>query len=182
MLAIKQQLLICAIAVLALSFSACNSSSDSLPDEISMPDGIEVVSLTLNGGKDIDIGSGKTGISVTVTLNKAVPEGEWAIIAYAVRDKELIPGAPLCVGFVGMTNSDGTSATRDNSFYLVCDDGKVAGRAVSSVYGMDDWDRSSGERSTKIYIQHVEGIKTFLGATIGITGVKSDKINAECPD
>jgi hypothetical protein len=118
---------------------------------------------------------------VTVTLNRAVPEGEWAIIAYAVRDVELISGLPLCVGFVGMTSGDGTTETRENSFELVCEDGKVAGRATSSLYGMEEWDRSSDERRTGIYVQHVEGIKTFMGITIGIEGVKSNRITVSCP-
>ena len=176
-------LLTIAIIVTVLFFiSACKSSSEALPDEIILPDGIEVVSLELDEDEAGDLpASGTRGFSVKVTLNRAIPSGEIGIIAFAVRDVELVAGLPLCVGFVGMTNSDGTSVTRSNVFNLVCDDGKVAGRAISSAFDMDDWDRSSGERSTRIYVQHVAGIKTFLGAEIGIDGVKSNKIRVECP-
>lgn len=165
-----------------LLLSACSTSNELLPDEISLPDGIEVVSLELSEDEAGNLpASGRQGFSVTVTLNRAVPEGEWAIVAYAVRDVELIAGLPLCVGFVGMTSGDGTTATRENSFELVCEDGKVAGRATSSLYGMDEWDRSSGERRTGIYVQHIEGIRTFMGITIGIEGVKSNRITVSCP-
>jgi len=175
------------VIVLSLLLSACGttkitSGGTSLPAgfEFNLPDGVEVVSIDLNGGKDVDLGGGRVGLSVAFTLNKPLPAGEIFIIPYAVRIVTLIHGTPLCVGFVGMTNADGTSATRNNSFELVCDDGNVAGRATSSAFGMADFDRSSGKRSIGIYVQHLEGFKTFLGDTVGITGVKSNHITASC--
>jgi len=173
--------LLCIVATM-LSLASCRTSSETLPDEITLPDGIEVVSLELDEDEAGELpASGTRGFSVRVTLNRAIPSGEIGIIAFAVRDADLITGAPICVGFVGMTNSDGTSVTREDVFNLVCDGGDVAGRAISSAFDMDDWDRSSNERSTRIFVQHVAGIRTFLGATIGIDGVRSNRIQVECP-
>ncbi len=159
------------------------SGGDSLPTgfEFNLPDDIEVVSIELNSDKDVDLGSDEVGLSVTITLSESVPEDIGYIIPFVVRDVELIGGKPLCAGFIGMTSADGIDASRDNIFELVCDDGEVAGRAISSSYGMDDYDDSSGERSTSIYVQHLEGIKSFLGLTVGVKGVKSNKIKATCP-
>ena len=182
MFTLKFRTIAMCIVIVAVLLPSCRTTTEDLPDEITLPDGIEVLSLELDEDEAGDLpASGTRGFSVTVTLNRAIPSGEFGIIAFAVRDVELVSGLPLCVGFVGMTNGDGTSVTRANVFNLVCDDGDVAGRAISSVFGMDDWDRSSGERNTRIYVQHVAGIRTFLGATIGIDGVKSNRIRVECP-
>jgi len=171
-----------ALGSLIVLLSACKTTSEGLPDEISLPAGVEVVAMELMEAEAGELpGSGTKGFTVTVELNQAVPSGEFAIIAYVVRDSEVIRGEPIAAGFVGMTSSDGTTASRSNNFNLTCVDGDVAGRAISGAFGMDGFDRSTGERNTRIFVQHAEGIRTFLGATVGVKGVKSNRIRVSCP-
>ncbi len=182
--AVAKYHLMISVSLLACSFllSGCPASKETISDEMSLPDGVEVVSLGLDEDQSGELPAGGRRFSVKVKLNRALTTGEYAIVAFAVRDQELIAGKPLCVGWVGVGVSDGVGpVTREDRFELVCEDGKVAGHAVTSSYGEDEWDRSSGERSTGIYVQHLEGIKTFLGMPVGIKGVKSNRITIECP-
>jgi hypothetical protein len=164
-------------------FPGCATTSDELPTECTLPSGVSVVSMELDEDDAGDLpATGLEGFDVSVNLNRALQSGEVAIVCYAVRDKELIAGLPIAVGFVGMTSVDGSRATREDSFNLTCVDGDVEGRtAQSGIDGMDDWDRSTGERNTKIYVQHLEGIETFIGLPTGIDGEKSNKIRVKCP-
>lgn len=174
------QTLIGALTIMGLF--GCATTGDGLAEECSLPTGVTVASITLDEDQAGDLpASGETGFRVTVELSQAIPEGTLGIICYAVRDSEIIRGMPLAVGFVGMTSADGTRATRENSFNMTCDDGEVAGRAATSAMGMDDFDRSSGERSTRIFAQHLEGLRTFAGNVIGMTGETSNRIRLTCP-
>lgn len=165
-----------------LGLSACATSQEGVPDVCSLPDGIEVATLQLDDSQAGEINAtGETGFRVTATLTDSVPQGELAVVCYAVRDSEVVRGAPLAVGFIGITSGDGDSATRDDNFRMTCDDGEVAGRAITDLNDMDDFDRSSGERSTRIFIQHLEGIRRFAGMDVGIRGETSNRIRVSCP-
>ena len=172
-----------AMAVLSMTVLGCGTTpSDEVPDEFELPAGVEVVSIELDEDDEGDLpSSGRKGFSVTVTLSGSLPSGSAVIIPYIVRDVELIGGRALCAGFVGMSAADGVSATRTDSFFMECVDGEVVGRASSDLWDMDELDDSSGEGSTRIYAQHYVGLKTFLGWTTGVEGVKSNKIRVSCP-
>ncbi len=171
------------MAPCVLTFVGCTPSSGGFGDECELPVGLEVVSMSLDEDEAGELpATGEHGFSVTVELNRAITSDESPVlICYAVRDSELIGGLPLAVGFVGVSTADDETITRAESFNMTCDGGDVAGRAVTSLYDMDDWDRSSGERSTRIYVQHLNGLRTFLGLTVGISGESSNRIRIECP-
>lgn len=171
------------IALSTLLLSACATRSDTLPEECNLPAGVTVTSMELDTSQAGDIAAtGETGFSVTVELSRELEGDEIAIVCYAVRDAEVVRGAPIAAGFVGIRSVDDDGiASRDNSFNLACDNGEVAGRAATSAFGMDDFDRSTGERSTRIFVQHLEGIRNFAGMEVGIQGETSNRIRVSCP-
>ena len=162
--------------------SACKTT-DVASEGCELPPGVSVVSLELNEDQAGELpASGEVGFTVTATLNRSLTGDEFAMVCYIVGDSEVIRGDPIAAGFVYISSSDGDSATRDNNFNLTCEDGKVAGRAISSINDMDQYDRSTGERNTRIYVQHPEGLQSFAGLlTVGVNGPKSNRIRVECP-
>lgn len=172
---------LCAIILL----TGCNNIPKAddveaaLPSECSMPDGVEVVSMSLNESQAGDI-NGTRDYDVTVELNRRLNSGELAIICYAVRDKQINPNNVIAAGFVGVTSADSNVVTREDSFSLKCNnDNDVEGaQTISFLESMND---TSNERSTKIYVQNIEGVRSFLNIPTGIKGEKSNKIRVECP-
>jgi len=165
-----------------LLLSACTITQEGVPEECSLPEGVKVVSLALDESQAGELpATGEAGFSITVELNRALTDQELATVCFAVREAQLGGAKPLAMGLILLTSADGLTTTRDNIFRLTCDNGNVAGRAISDLYDMNDRDRNSGERSTKIFVQHLEGIRTFAGIEIGIKGVKSNKIRVSCP-
>ncbi len=153
---------------------------NSLPSECSIPDGVEVVSMSLNENQEGDINNSPKGYDVTVELNRRLNSGELAIICYAVRDKQINPDNVIAAGFVGVTSADGNIITREDSFLLKCnEDNDVEGAQTISF--LEDMNDTSNERSTKIYVQNIEGIRSFLNIPTGIKGAKSNKIRVRCP-
>jgi hypothetical protein len=151
-----------------------------------LPDGYKVVELAiLEKDDEVELsGSEKRAFTVSVRLNRAIPEGAPAVVPFLVRDKELIQGLPLAVGTVGvLPGRDG--GTNSTAFYMVCEDGDVAGRTCcpGDIYGnLEKWDRSSKERSTKIFVQYGEELREVLGITVGVVdAVESNRIRVTCP-
>jgi hypothetical protein len=155
------------------------AQNTSLPDECTLPDGVSVTGISLDDNQAGEInGTGLTPFSVTVTLNRALVDGEFAAVCYAVRDVGLIIN-PIGGGVVGILPGQGATATRDESFNLTCDsNGKIAGSSLSLASAMDS---SSGERSTKIYVQHTLDIQRVAQIPTGIKGEKSNRIRVSCP-
>jgi hypothetical protein len=170
-----------------LGLTSCGTTSSGLSTEelLSLPDEYKVTALALEEKDSVELpASGKRGFTVTITLNKALPEDKPAFVPYLVRDKELIQGQPLAVSVIGV-GAGKASATRSNSFYMECDDGKVAGRTAlpGEAYGkLEQYDRSSGERVTKIFVQYGEELRQILGITVGVVAaVESNRIHVSCP-
>jgi len=168
-----------------LLLSACTITQNGVPDDCSIPEGVEVVSLTLDESQAGELpATGEARFSVNVELNRALTDQEIATVCFAVRESQIGGAKPLTMGLIILTAGSMTSdrtATRDNVFMLICKNGNIAGRALAIRSDMSARDRNSGERSTKIFVQHLEGIRTFAGIEIGIKGVKSNKIRVSCP-
>ena len=176
------------IVPIAIALSACSSSTTEELDEYCIiPDGVEVVSITLDEAQEGEITeTNGRGYRVTVELNREIEDDEACIICLAVRDRELVKGNPLAVGWIGVntvTDDDGISA-RDNVFILFCDNGNVAGRAILDQiggYDLTQFNGNSGERSTGIFVQHIESFRTLSGNIVGIQGRTSNRIRVSCP-
>ncbi len=169
-----------AVILLTGCDSIPNTDEIELPSECSIPDGVEVVSMSLNESQAGDINNSPKGYDVTVELNRELEDGELAIICYAVRDKQINPNNIIAAGFVGVTSADSNVITREDSFLLKCNsDNDVEGAQTISF--LEDMNNTSKERSTKIYVQNIEGIRSFLNIPTGIKGEKSNKIRVKCP-
>jgi hypothetical protein len=178
--------LTCLLSLMATALvcmTSCSTTSSDL--STNLPDGYEIVALALDEDEAGELpSSGKQGFTVTVTLNKALPSHTAAVVPFMVRDKELIQGAPLAISFVPVAVGSST-ATYKNAFYMECDDGEVAGRTGfpgDLFKNLEKYDRSSGERSTKIFVQYGEELRTIFGITTGVAhAVESNRIRVSCP-
>jgi hypothetical protein len=158
---------------------SASDTEEAILDNCSMPDGVEVVSISLEDSQAGDI-SGTNGYEVTVELNRELEDGEFATICYAVRDQDLNPNNVIASGFVGFLPGQGDTVTRDDSFLLTCnDENDVTGAQTSSL--LEDMNDTSGERSTRISVQHIEGIRSIFDIPTGIRGERSQRIRVSCP-
>lgn len=181
----KNRGIVCLCGIILLLLSACTTTQEGVPEECLLPEGVKVVSLALDESQAGELpATGEARFSVTVELNRALTEQEFATVCFAVRESQIGGAKPLTMGLINLTAGSMTTdrtATRDNIFMLICENGNIAGRALAVTSDMSARDRNSAERSTKIFVQHLEGIRTFAGIQIGIKGVKSNKIRVSCP-
>jgi hypothetical protein len=163
-----------------LSLPAC--TEPTLLEDFTLPDGISVTSLTLLKSEEGALpSSGTKSFSIKVELSSAVPSGEVAYIPFAIWPNESPMSEPLCVGWIAMTNGDGTTVTRTDRFELYCDGGKVAGRAVGDLYHEARWDRTVSGSDIKILAKHVPDITSFGVTSLVLAGTSSNQIEISCP-
>ena len=174
---------LCSLAIIA-ALAGCQNIpkadelEDSIPQECSLPSGVEVESISLDASQAGDINSSPKGYDVTVKLNRELNDGEIAVVCYAVRDVQVTPKI-IAGGFVGILPGQGDEVTRADNVKLACDSNDDVTGAQTGL--MAPLNASSNERNTKFYVQHIKGIKNFLNIPSGINGEKSNKIRVKCP-
>ena len=176
-------LLISCITIL----SACKSGTietGELPAGavLGLPDGIELTSLVILGPDEVTVGTTERAFEIEFELSAPLPaDSPIRIIPVLVRDVEAIRGAPLAANWFGILPGQG-DGSRANIFKMICEDGKVAGR-TNSTFGdadLSDFNRSSGERSTRIFLQHAEETRELGNLTVGVIGLESNRIRVTC--
>ncbi len=174
----------------ACTVSGPGPGTDSIiPEQCALPNGISVTSISIDTSSPIELqGTNPERVAVTATLSGPVPDdGMIYAVCFEVKDSEIVRGSPLTIGFVPFLASLGTSNTNTDAFRVVCNaDNEVTGQISPITRLVDaraaDADRSSGERSTRIRVQHLEGIESLFNiVTVGVAGERSDRIRVECP-
>ena len=181
---------------MTLALSACGSgdSGGGLPttDDVAIPEQCELdgdVAVAELGFRDvngdrIELSEGETrAIKVWARLEAAAPAGGASVICFVVRDVQ-VPFSPIiATGFTAIPAGQTEPNFAVEGFSVTCQDGKVAGvSTLTGPFGGDAADASTNERSTRIFIQHTEELRTLLGTetVVGLQGVKSDRIRVVC--
>lgn len=182
------------LAILS-TIAACTTSGPGagsgniIPARCALPAGVTVTSITLNSPSPVNLPANTpTPFSVTAQLSGPVPnDGNIYAACFEVKDSEIVRGDPLAIGFVPFTANVGTTNTITDAFRLTCNvSNEVAGMASPLTLLADPttstFNRSSGERSTRIRVQHLAGIQSFLNiVNVGVSGVRSGRIRVRCP-
>ena len=176
----------------ALVLSACGDRSGNsgegpsvgpinLPDELAttLPEncesrpGFAINSITINDNGPIDLDEGEVH-TLNVTVQSSPPNDGFQTGCLIIRDVGIIPN-PIGAG-VALVADNGNQVVSD--LKITCENGEVKG-AGSGILG-GDLNRSSGERRTRIYVQHARDERQIGDATIGVQGVKSNRIRVRC--
>ena len=158
------------------------NGAPEVPEECALPDGVEVTALALDeseGGTLPATGERQFSVSVTITRTAAAAEA-FVPVCFVVRDRDAVASLPVAAGFVGLLAGE-TEVRRETMFRLFCNGAnEVEGRGMP-VRGADALDRSSGERSTRVFVQHAEDVRLIGDQVVGLRGTKSPAIQVECP-
>ena len=177
-------LLISCVAILSSCTRGTTVETGELPlgAEIGLPDGIELTTLEILGPDEVTVGTEEQAFDIEFELSAPLPaESPIRVSPVLVRDVEVIRGAPLAISWFAILPGQ-DEGTRPNVFRMVCEDGRVAGRTTSTFDDPDlsESDRSSGERSTRIFLQHAEETREFASMTIGVVGTQSNRVRVTC--
>lgn len=153
-----------------------------IPEQCALPAGVTVTGLALDESQAGTLpATGTTGFAVRATIAREPAAADsTVIVCFVVRDRDLV-FKQIASGLVILPPGE-TDATREAMFELRCDgDGHVEGHSITSAFGLDDSDSSTGERSTQIFVQHAESVKLLAGQPVGLRGTKSEAIRVACP-
>ncbi|QYJ06122.1 hypothetical protein [Qipengyuania flava] len=145
----------------------------TLPENCASQPGFAVNSITINDDGPIILNDGETH-TLDVSMDITPPDDGFQTACLLIRDAGLIPN-PIGVG-VALVADNGAEATSD--LRITCEDGEVKGAGQGILGG--ELNRSSGERRTRIYVQHARDERQVGNATVGIQGVKSNRIRIRC--
>ncbi|MEM8952190.1 MAG: hypothetical protein AAGA21_11855 [Pseudomonadota bacterium] len=151
---------------------------EGIPDECELPAGIEVVSISLDEGQEGEIVGGSASYDVTVELNQVMPANQNALICFVVRDYGTLSiYDPIGYGFGIVLRGEGP-IEEAASFTLACSDGDIVGAQPAPYDGLND---TTGERQTRVFVQHVTGVSSIADIPTGVQGEKSNRIQVSCP-
>lgn len=145
----------------------------TLPENCASQPGFAVNSITINDDGPIVLNDGETH-TLDVSMDITPPDDGFQTACLLIRDAGLIPN-PIGVG-VALVADNGAQGISD--LRITCDDGEVKGAGQGVLGG--ELNRSSGERRTGIYVQHARDERQVGNATVGIQGVKSNRIRIRC--
>ena len=145
----------------------------TLPENCASQPGFAVNSITINDDGPIILNDGEVH-TLDVTLAVTPPSDGLQTACLLIRDVGVIPN-PIGAGvaLVADNGAQGVSALR-----ITCEDGEVKGAGQGILGG--ELNRSSGERRTRIYVQHARDERQVGDATVGVQGVKSNRIRIRC--
>jgi hypothetical protein len=155
-----------------------------IPEQCVLDEDIEVTELSFRGVDSglIELDEGEErNIRVWAELDE--PSSGPSVVCFVVRDVQVGPAPPIASGFTIVRAGQRVPNQAIEAFAVACENGEIVGRStLSASLGGDEVDASTNERSTRIFIQHTEDVRTFLGTDVvtGLQGERSERIRVRC--